>query len=127
MKRRIIGLVLAVCIAGSSFAYDSITERQFEIRLDDLSRQRDRQVTVMASGVGMVLVGALAASVFATLDGAELITRPAALWGSVGSYTVAGLGIGVSTFGFARWKQATDDYLETLRLQTRYWTLVRPR
>ena len=129
MKKAICLLVAAVVLVGPASAqgYETITEQQFEFRLDELEKERSNGMRLMFSGLVVSLAGFVGGTVFATLDGAARITEPTALWGAIGSYTVAGSGVAMSIWGFLHWKDRTDDYLETLRLRTRYWTLVRPR
>ena len=128
--RRAIAFVALLGIVASivpAQTYDSITEEQFEIRLDELSRDRSRSMRRMLFGIVGALTGFVGGTVVATLNGAGRITENSATWGTVASYVVAGSGGVFSVWSFVRWRDSTDEYLETLRLQTRYWTLVRPR
>lgn len=102
----------------------SITDRAFEEKLDLYYVERERGINATRWGVIGVVGGFVLASTVLTLDGAGVIEAPVSTWATVGSYAVTGVAAGTSVWGFWRWRSASDDYLETLRLQTRYYNIV---
>ena len=105
-------------------ATQSVTDRAFEQKLDLYYVQRNRGIRATRWGVIGVLSGFVLASTALTLEGAGVIEPPVSTIATVGTYAIVGGSAGASAWGFWRWRTASDDYLETLRLQTRYYNIT---
>jgi len=109
-------------------------ESEFERALDELAYKREKGIdntlygllTVVAGAIGVGVVSGFASNPDSFLYGWEngILIGRITLWSF---YGITAGGVGYAGYGFWQWKSASDDYLETLRLQTQYYNLVHPR
>lgn len=114
-------LFMAPAIAGA----DSVTDAKFEEQLDVFYVEREKGVRRTFAGVLGLIGGLVFSSTVVTMRSAGYIEDDTVSgWLTAGGYAIT-IGSGVLTgLGFRKWRSASDDYLETLRLQTQYYNVV---
>lgn len=104
-----------------------LTEARFEEHLDSYERRKNSGGLFMGWGLAGLVFSVIASSAVMTAQGVGAFEGsgtlgPILIGSSYGLIAVSG---GATGFGFVRWKRASDGYLETLRLQTQYYNLIR--
>lgn len=131
--RNSILMAALICMAGCSTfkvkndyanAYQSPLPAPFENELDQYQKH-------MGYGKSVMLAGIVSAALFSLSS--TLILNFGERWGMnetlfrstlYPSYALSAAGFGLASGGFYKWKNNSEKYLETLRLQSQYFNLL---
>jgi hypothetical protein len=120
-NRKIIILILIFIFIYTALFPDDAYVEEFERELDRYKSLKDTGMNILFYSTIVLLTGFTCGTTFSTLKSLDITTPKLSDPFIISSYCVVPVSAIVGVVAFFIWKNATDKYLETLRLRDRYY------